>query len=118
MKNTPSPIETAVPVFEASWSIKLATVSPEVICVFPYTNVSSTTKFSPSVMNVTSLLSPDSRYLTNNVRSVISAESSGNAKLSTLTLFPLSCPLNILPFKFSTYKDTGTPKWSEFNLSE
>ena len=79
MKNTPSAIETEHPTFDAFWSTSVATVSPAVISVFPYTNDSSTNKFSPSAMNDTSLSSPESKYFTNNVRSVTSVEFSGSA---------------------------------------
>ena len=79
IKNTPSAMETADPTFDASWSIRDATVSPAVIWVFPYMKDSSKIKFSPSPMNETSFVSPESRYLTNKVKSVTSDESSGSA---------------------------------------
>ena len=79
IKYTPSAIETEQPTFDAFWSTRVATVSPAVISVFPYINDSSTNKFSPSAMNETSLSSPESRYFTNNVKSVMSVEFSGSA---------------------------------------
>ena len=38
--------------------------------------------------------------------------------MSTVTVTPESCPVNLLPTKFSTYNETGTPKWSGSNLTE
>ena len=44
------------------------------------------------------------------VKSVISALSSGKKYLSTVTVTPDSCPVNLLPTKLETYSETGTPK--------
>ena len=55
-KNTPSPIETAN-LFWMRLDHKRCNCFSAVICVFPYINDSSTTNFSPSVINATSLLS-------------------------------------------------------------
>ena len=79
MKNTPLLMDNEEPMCDASLSIKLTTVSPAFIGVFPYTKDSSVIRFSPSSKNEISLLSPESIYLTNRVTSVISDELEGNA---------------------------------------
>ena len=59
IKNTPWPTETIDEVAVASSLIKVATVSPEEIVVFPYVNVSSVINTSPSSKLETSLSVPD-----------------------------------------------------------
>ena len=59
-------------------STKVATVSPELIKVFPYTRDSCIKRFSPSSKNFEVLSFPASRYFTKNVKSVIPVASFGN----------------------------------------
>ena len=53
--------------YDASSSIKDIAVSPALMTVFPYENVSSTIKFSPSNKPKAKLSEPDSKYFMNKV---------------------------------------------------
>ena len=96
--------------YDASSSIKDITVSPALMTVFPYENVSSTIKFSPSNKPKAKLSEPDSKYFMNKVSWSISALSSGYRKLSIVTITPETSPLSLKPFNSFKYNETGTPK--------
>ena len=42
----------------------------------------------------------------------------GSEKSSISIFIPVLCPSNILPFNWSTYNETGIPKWLESNFIE
>ena len=104
--------------YDASSSINDITVSPELITVFPYENVSSTIKFSPSNKPKAKLSEPDSTYFMNKVNWSTSELSSGYKKLSIITTTPETSPLNLNPLSSFKYNEIGTPKWSFSTIIE
>ena len=64
IKYTPADNLAAEPVKCESTSTNFKTVSPAVMVVLPYTNVSSTIIFSPSKGNAATLSGPELKYFT------------------------------------------------------